>query len=132
MNLIISRPAQACLTAEGVPPVQVAFTVVTQSGEAFRPQQAVVRLTSAQSGAAAYFAATRNKDGSLSTAIKSADVEKQLGSQVGRQRGLAGLVCFRSGPKDQPDTRKRSRLGRPTVTRGTAAVLVCLWLHTRL
>lgn len=56
---------------------------MTASGEAFRPQQAVVRLTSLQTGAAAYFAATRNKDGSLSANIKSAGVEKQIGTQVG-------------------------------------------------
>lgn len=56
---------------------------MTASGEAFRPQQAVVRLTSLQTGAAAYFAATRNKDGSLSVNIKSAGVEKQIGTQVG-------------------------------------------------
>ncbi len=74
--------------------LQVAFTVVTESGEAFRPQQAVVRLTSGETGAAAYFAAKRNKDGSLSTSITSAAVEKQLGSQVGL---LAFMIASRAG-----------------------------------
>ncbi|GAB4816093.1 hypothetical protein N2152v2_003139 [Parachlorella kessleri] len=75
--------ARGSLRLDHTETLKVAFTVVTESGEAFRPQQAVVRLTSGETGAAAYFAAKRNKDGSLSTSITSAAVEKQLGSQGG-------------------------------------------------
>lgn len=53
------------------------------SGADFRPQQVFLRLTSRASGASAYFAAVKAKDGSLYALAKSADVEKQVGLQSG-------------------------------------------------
>lgn len=55
-----------------------------------------MRLTSKQTGAAAFFAATKgsNKDGSLSATIKSSGVEAQIGSQV--RAGVCCLVVVRS------------------------------------
>lgn len=60
---------------------QVASTVA--SNEEFRPQQAFLRLTNRGSGAGAYFAAVRAKDGSLYATAKSADIQKQVGLQGG-------------------------------------------------
>lgn len=60
---------------------QVALTVA--SNEEFRPQQAFLRLTNRGSGAGAYFAAVRAKDGALYATAKSADIQKQVGLQGG-------------------------------------------------
>ena len=71
---------------------QVAFRASLKGGDDFRPQQAFLRLTHAASGAAAYFAAVRAKDGSLYATAKSAEVHKQVGG-VGVEggRGRRGL-----------------------------------------
>ena len=62
------------------PHPQVAFgAALAGSSEDYRPQQAVLRLTSRDSGAAAFFAAVRAKDGSMYATAKSADVQKQVG-----------------------------------------------------
>lgn len=64
--------------------VKVAFgAALAGSSEDFRPQQAFLRLTSRDSGAAAFFAAVRAKDGSMYATAKSADVQKQIGVQSG-------------------------------------------------
>jgi hypothetical protein len=70
----------ACLLPIPAAHPQVAFgAALAGSSEDFRPQQAFLRLTSRDSGAAAFFAAVRAKDGSMYATAKSADVQKQVG-----------------------------------------------------
>ena len=76
-------------------PKQVSFSVEAD-GAAARPQQAFLRLTSEETGAAAYFAATKSGAGGLVAVATSAGVAKQLGTPQGG-RFAASLLLGNAG-----------------------------------
>ena len=96
----ISCPS-ACLSLPQRP--QVAFgAALAGSSEDFRPQQAFLRLTSRDSGAAAFFAAVRAKDGSLYATAKSADVQKQVGGRCAGPCSVGGQHAVGQAPPGSP------------------------------
>ncbi len=79
-------PPPTCLTRTYPPSLllQIQFTVVLgSSAELFRPQQAFVRVAAPGSEVAAYFAATKLKDGSMSAEFKPMAVQKLIGVHRG-------------------------------------------------
>ncbi|KAL4447820.1 hypothetical protein ABPG75_005039 [Micractinium tetrahymenae] len=81
----VSGPANLRLVLDHTRTLKVTLSAALASApdQEFRPQQVFVRLTAKATGGAAYFAAVKAKDGSLYTAAKSAEVQKQVGTQSG-------------------------------------------------
>ena len=62
---------------------QVSFRVLDPNGKPFQPEQAFLRLTSAASGKAAFFAAASKAENKLEIVATSSGIEDQLGTQGG-------------------------------------------------
>lgn len=69
------------LRLENSQTLKVAFNAETDAGDAFRPQQAFLHAYCPGHEQPALSVATRNKDGSLSAALKAAIIREQLGLQ---------------------------------------------------
>ncbi|KAL4442492.1 hypothetical protein ABPG77_005076 [Micractinium sp. CCAP 211/92] len=81
----VSGPANLRLVLDHTRSLKISLSAALSSApdQEFRPQQVFLRLTARATGGAAYFAAVKAKDGSLYATAKSAEVQKQVGTQSG-------------------------------------------------